>query len=78
MVALTKRWATSSDASISTRVAVRVLRIETDTGHDGGEKVDQPYRHKKLGADRPIVPEFLQHLIQSPTGWAGTPTRHIS
>lgn len=46
--------------------------------HDGGEKVDQPYRDKKLGADRPIVPEFLQHLIQSPTGWAGKPIRHIS
>ena len=61
MVASTKRWATSSDASISTRVAVRVLRIDTDTATTAARRLINAYRHEKLGADRPVVPEFLQH-----------------
>ena len=61
-VAATKRWATSSEASISTRVAVLVLRIDTETASKRGEEVDQAHRNKKLGADRPIVPKLLQHL----------------
>jgi hypothetical protein len=30
-------------------------------GGECGEEVDQPYRNEKLGADWPIIPEFLQH-----------------
>jgi hypothetical protein len=30
-------------------------------GGKGGKEIDQPHRDEKLGADWPIVPEFLQH-----------------
>ena len=47
--------------------------------HDGGEQVDQSYRDKELGADRPIVPKLLQHEFSLPAGWGySRPTRHIS
>ena len=48
MVASTKRWATSSEASISTRVAVRVFRIETAAGHERGKKINQLRRPREV------------------------------
>ena len=61
MVAATKRWATSSEASISTLVAVRVLRIETAPASSAARRLIDPHSHEQLRADRPLVPKLLQH-----------------
>ena len=42
MAAAAKRWATSSEASISTRVAVRVLRIETAPATSAARRLIAP------------------------------------
>ena len=64
MVASTKRWATSREASISTLVAVRVLRIEMPPATKRGKKIDRCHGEEKLSSDGPVIPKLLQHDVK--------------
>ena len=41
--------------------------------HEQSEKVNQPYRDEKLGADRPVIPESLQHVLLVSGEMSGRP-----
>jgi hypothetical protein len=73
MVALTKRWATLErclDFDARGRAG-----IENRDGHrhKQSEKVNQPYRDKELGANWPVIPESLQHVLLVSGEMSGPP-----
>ena len=73
MVAVTKRWAISSEASTSTRLAMRVLRIEMAPARIAAIRLFGSYRYEKLGPNRPAIPKLLQHAVKVSTAPSAPP-----
>src|SRR6516165_7284430 len=78
MVASTKRWATSSDASISTRVAVRVLKIEIATATNRARRLINPTATKSWVRTDRSYQSFCNIVVHSPEDdWKADPAHVV-